>query len=108
MEVYIVLHEWGEYEDWGMAVGGVFATQDAAEAHIRSQTVKLVRGEDGELVEPYMRDMVDSPSDVELAPVEHACPADSDGHGVGGNWHIDRDPRYDRDSWHIERWEVQR
>lgn len=105
-EVYIVLHDWGMYDDWNMEVAGVFATREAAEAHIRAQTVKLVRGEDGELVEWYMRDMVDSPSEVELAPVEHACPSRPDGHWAGGEWYIDGDPRYDRETWHIERWEV--
>lgn len=109
MEVYIVLCECGEYDDWSMCVVGVFATEGEARAYIEGQTATLCRTADGELVETYMEDIEDVVETRDFAPAEHrtalSVPYDRQ---VGGTWYIDGDPRYYRETWHIERWEVQR
>lgn len=108
-EVYIVLHDWGVYEDWQMEVAGVFADLDDAERYIRRQgrTVTLCR--DGSHAELGDFDDVDAVGTVTLAPVEgrrYRLPFSDK--VVGGYWSIPDDPSYDKDTWHIERWEVQR
>ena len=105
-EVYVVLCEWGEYDDWCMRIGGVFATPEDAAAHIRSQTATLCRTADGGLVEPYMEAIEDVVETLEAAPTEHPAGADGNGRRVGGRWHIDGDPRYYGETYTIERWEV--
>ena len=109
MEVYIVLHDWGMYEDWQMEVAGVFADFDDAKRYIRRQgrTVALCR--DGSYEELDAFDFVDAVGTVTLVPVENDMPRRlfSD-RAVGGWWSFPNDPSYDKDSWHIERWEVQR
>lgn len=107
-EVYIVLHEWGMYEDWQMEVAGVFAKLDDAERYIRRQgrTVTLCR--DGSYAELRDFDDVDAIGTVTIAPVEDQWGRVFFGSStVGGCWSIPHDPSYDMDSWHIERWEVQ-
>lgn len=109
MEVYIVLHDWGMYEDWQMEVAGVFSDLDDAKLYIRGQgrTVTLCR--DGSYAELGDFDDVDAVGTVTLAPVEDEMPrVFSTNNTVGGWWDIPNDPDYDKDSWHIERWEVQR
>ena len=108
-EVYIVLHDWGMYEDWQMEVAGVFAKLDDAERYIRGQgrTVTLCR--DGSYAELGDFDDVDAIGTVTIAPVEsQTTRALFNGRTVGGGWYIPHDPSYDKDTWHIERWEVQR
>ena len=105
-EVYVVLCEQGEYDDWCMRVEGVFATPEAAAAHIRAQTVELCRTADGELVQTYMADIEDVVETLDAAPTEHPAGADGNGRRVGGRWHIDGDPRYDGEVYTVERWEV--
>ena len=108
-EVYIVLHDWGMYDDWNMEVAGVFAKLDDAERYIRRQgrTVTLCR--DGSYAELGDFDDVDAVGTVTLAPVESQAPrALFNGRTVGGVWHIPHDPSYDKDTWYIERWEVRR
>ena len=107
MEVYIVLCEWGEYDDWGMCVSGVFATEEAARGYIKGQTVMLCRTAEGELVETYMEGIEDVVETRGFAPTEHpVAPSMLKDRQVGGEWYIDGDPRYDRETWHIARWEV--
>lgn len=108
-EVYIVLHDWGIYDDWQMEVAGVFADIDDAKRYIRGQgrTVTLCR--DGSYAELRDFDDVDAIGTVTIAPVEEKrCRTFFSDKTVGGGWSIPDDPDYDRDSWHIERWEVQR
>lgn len=108
-EVYIVLHDWGMYEDWQMEVAGVFAELDDAKRYIRGQgrTVTLCR--DGSYAELGDFDDVDAIGTVTIAPVEEKWyRAFFSDKTVGGGWSIPDDPDYDSDSWHIERWEVQR
>ena len=108
-EVYIVLAEWGEYEDYGMLVSGVFATEEAARAYIGRQTATLCRTAGDELVETYMKDFEDVVETRAFAPTEHpVSPSMLKDGQVGGEWYIDGDPRYYGETWHIERWEVQR
>lgn len=108
-EVYIVLHDWGMYDDWQIEVAGVFAELDDAKRYIRGQgrTVTLCR--DGSYAELRDFDDVDAIGTVTIAPEEYqlGCVLFS-GKTVGGCWSIPDDPGYDMDSWHIERWEVQR
>lgn len=108
-EVYIVLHDWGRYDDWQMEVAGVFAKLDDAERYIRrhGRTVTLCR--DGSYAELGDFDDVDAIGTVTIAPVEDQRGRVFFGSStVGGYWSIPDDPSYDSDSWHIERWEVQR
>lgn len=107
-EVYIVLHEWSVYDDWTRVVDGVFATLDAARAHIRGQgrTVALCR--DGSYEELDAFELVDAVGTVTLVPVESPWLVDwRSEHQVGGDWYIPRDPSTERDTWCIERWEIQ-
>ena len=108
-EVYIVLAEWGEYEDYETRISGVFATEEAARAYIGRQTATLCRTPEGELVEEYMRDIEEAGAPERIAPTEHPAPLSPRSRvQVGGAWYIDGDPRYDADLYRIERWEVQR
>lgn len=109
MEVYIVTHEWGIYDDWSRVVDGVFATLEDARAHIRGQgrTVTLCR--DGSYAELCDFEFVDAVGTVTLVPVESPGLVDwRSEHQVGGDWDIPRDPSTESDTWRIERWEVQR
>lgn len=108
-DVYIVLHEWGQCDDWCMTVGGVFATLDAARGYIAAQAVEFCRTPEGELVEEYMRDIEEAGAPERIAPTEHPAPLSPRSRvQVGGAWYIDGDPRYDADLYRIERWEVRR
>lgn len=102
-EVYVVLCEYGEYEDYGMCVEGVFATLGAAERQIRSHKLTLALLRDGGTADISDFDRVDAVGTVTRVPVERGR---GDGAQVGGTWSIPGDERYLCERWRIERWEV--
>ena len=105
-EVYVVLCEWGEYDEWCMRVDGVFATREAAERQIRSHGLTLALLRDGGTADLSDFDHVDAVGTVTRVPVEHRPVPDGNGRRVGGTWYIDGDPRCYGETYTIERWEV--
>ena len=113
LEVYVVIVEWGEYEDYGSAVEGVFASREAAERHIRSHKLTLALLRDGGTADIADFDEVDAVGTVTRVPVEgdDRVPDAWDYRPdlckrVGGTWRIPGDDRYMAEQWTVERWEV--
>lgn len=105
-EVFIVVVEWGKYEDYGSAVEGVFASREAAERHIRSHKLTLALLRDGGTADLAAFDDVDVVGTVTRVPVEGGAGRYDRDRRVGGTWRIPGDDRYMAEQWTIEQWEV--
>lgn len=115
MRVYLVRRESGEYSDHLSVVVGVFASEEAAVAHIESQESTYFEPDDypGELWEPWYADG-DGDEDertngrlVKRHPTRHPSGLRSKASDRRhDSWYVDGDLTSNSDTWFIDEYEV--